>query len=166
MHFFDAVNLDNVGTGTVHVGTHHVQKVGKIHDVRLTGDVFQHGRALGQHSSQHGVHRSANGNGVKKDMCADKVVGLDMDLAVFHRVLSPKGCESLQVLVDGTRAEITAARHSDLARPKAAQQRAQKVVAGPHLAGKLVRYLSAVNMGGVNLVGAAADHADAGTQLT
>ena len=165
VHLFDAMNFDNVGTGTMHVSAHHVQEVSKVHNVRLTSYVFQNGRALCQHGSQHGVHGSTDGHRVKEHMPAHQVVGLDMDLTVLHRVLSAKGGESLQMLVDGTGAEVAAAGHSDLACTKTAQQRTQEVVAGPHLAGQLVRHFGAINVGGINFIGAAADHADTGTQL-
>ena len=165
VHLFDAMNFDNVGTGTMHVSAHHVQEVSKVHNVRLTSYVFQNSRALCQHGSQHGVHGSTDGHRVKEHMPAHQVVGLDMNLTVLHRVLSAKGGESLQMLVDGTGAEIAAAGHSDLACTKTAQQRTQEVVAGPHLAGQLVRHFGAINVGGINFIGAAADHADTGAQL-
>ena len=98
-------------------------------------------------------------------MPADEMLGLDMDLAVLDRILCTEGGEGLQVLVDGARPQIAAARHGDLPGAEAPQQRAEEVVAGAHLAGQLVRYLGAVKVGRIDFIGTAADHPDIGTQL-
>ena len=160
-----AVNLDDISTCAVNVCTHHIQKVGKVHNVRLTRNVFQHGGSLGQHGGQHSVHRCTDRNRVKKDMAARKVLRTDMNLAVLHRILRTEGGESLQMLVNGARAQIAAARHGHLTGAETPQQCAQKVVAGAHLAGQLVGDLGAVDMGCINFIGTAADHADIRTQL-
>ena len=165
MHLFDAVDLNDIGTGAVYISTHHVQEVGKIHDMRLTRNIFQNGRTLGQHGSQHGIHRGTNRHRVKKDMCACQMLSLDMNLAVLNGILCPEGGKGLEMLVNGARAQIAAARHGDLTGAEAPEQRAQKIVAGAHLAGQLVRYLGTFQMGRIDLIGTAADHADIGTQL-
>ena len=134
MHLLDAVDLDDVGTGAVHVCTHHIQEIGQIDNVRLTGHVFKNRRAFGQDSGQHGVHRGTDGDRVKKDVPADQMLRPDVDLAVLHGILCTKGGEGFQVLVNRARAQIAAARHGDLTGTKAAQQCAEKVVACAHLA--------------------------------
>ena len=134
VHLLDAVDLDDVGTGAVYVCTHHIQEIGQIDNVRLTGHVFKNRRAFGQDSGQHGVHRGTDGDRVKKDVSADQMLRPDVDLAVLHGILCTKGGEGFQVLVNRARAQIAAARHGDLTGTKAAQQCAEKVVACSHLA--------------------------------
>ena len=68
------------------------------------------------------------------------------------------------MLVDGAGAQIAAAGHGHLCLAKAGEQRTQEVVAGTHLAGQIVRDVGAVQVGGVDLVGIAVQHLDAGTQ--
>ena len=163
VQLLDAVDFDDIRTGAMYICAHHVQEVGKVNDVRLTRDVFKDRSAFSQNGRQHSVHRRADGDCVKKHMAADKVIRLDMDLTVLHRILGPEGVECLQVLVDGARTQVTSARHGDLPCPKAAQQCAKEVVAGTHLARQLIGDFGAVNMRRIDLIGAAADHADAGT---
>ena len=64
----------------------------------------------------------------------------------------------------GRGAQIAAAGHGHLCLAKAGEQRTQEVVAGTHLAGQIVRDVGAVQVGGVDLVGIAVQHLDAGTQ--
>ena len=64
------------------------------------------------------------------------------------------------MLVDGAGAEVAAAGHGHLSLAKTGQQCAQKVVAGAHLAGQVVRDVGAGQMGGVDLVGVAVEHLD------
>ena len=165
MQLLDATNLDNIRTGTVHISTHHVQAVGKIYNMRLTGNVFQNGQALRFHSGQHGVHGGANGNRIKKDMAPSQVLCTNTDHAVFNGIIGTHSGKSFQVLVNRARSQIAATGHGNLTGTKAAQQRAQKIITGTHLAGKLVRYLGAVQMGRINFICAFANHADAGPQL-
>ena len=61
--------------------------------------------------------------------------------------------------------QVAAARHGHLPGAETAEQRAEEVIAGAHLPRKLVGDLGAVDMGRVDLIGALADHADAGPQL-
>ena len=165
MHRPDAADLDDIGAGAVDVGAHHVQAVGQVHHVGLAGDVFQHGQTVGHDGRQHGVHGGAHRYRVEKDMRPLQAAGGDADHAVLHRILRPQGGEGFEVLVNGPGAQVAAARHSHLRRAEPPQQRAKEVVAGPHLAGKLVGDLGAVDAGGIDLVGAFADHADIGAQL-
>ena len=165
MQLLDATNLDNIRTGTVHISTHHVQAVGKVYNMRLTGNVFQNGQALRFHSGQHGVHGGANGNRIKKDMAPSQVLCTNTDHAVFNGIIGTHSGKGFQVLVNRARSQIAATGHGNLTGTKAAQQRAQKIITGTHLAGKLVRYLGAVQMGRINFICAFANHADAGPQL-
>ena len=121
--------------------------------------IFQHGLAPGQHSAEHGVHGSPHRHGIKEHMRARKLFAAHVDHAVLHRVARPQSAESLQVLVDGAGPQVAAAGHGHLRRAEAAQQRAQKVIAGPHLAGEIIRHFRAAHMGGVDLVGVFIEHA-------
>ena len=64
------------------------------------------------------------------------------------------------MLVNGAGAEVAAAGHGHLSLAKTGQQCAQKVVAGAHLAGQVVRDVGAGQMGCVDLVGVAVEHLD------
>ena len=165
VHALYTANADHIGACAANFSAHHVQAVGKIHHMGLLGHIFQHGLALGQHGAEHGVHGCAHGNRVKENMHALQAVAVHIDHAVFHRILCPQRRKGFQVLVDGAGAQIAAAGHGHLCIAEAAQQCAQKVVAGAHLARKLVGHLGAGKIGGVDLVGVFIDQAHPGPQL-
>ena len=108
-----AENADGVGAGALDIGTHGVQKVGKVDDVRLLGGVFDDSCALGKRRGHHDVHRRADGNHVEIDVRAlhAAAVGLGADeVALAH--LGAHSDEALDVLVDGAHAaEVAAAGH-------------------------------------------------------
>ena len=119
----------------------------------LLGHIFQHGQAVGQHRSQHGVHGSAHGDRIEEHMRTLQLLALHLDHAVLHRVGRAQGAERFQVLVNGAGAKVAAAGHGHLGRAETAQQRAQKIIAGAHLAGQIVRHLCTGQAGGINLIG-------------
>ena len=124
------------------------------------GTVFQNGLALGHYSGEHTVHGSAHADLIKEDVCTVHLLGAHGDHAVVHAVLCAQSTEHLQVLVNGAGAEVAASGHGHLSLSKTGQQCAQKVVAGAHLAGQVVRDVGAGQMGGVDLVGVAVNHFD------
>ena len=146
VHLFHAAHLDHIGAGTAHIRAAHIQEVCQINNMGLLGAVFQNGLALCHHSGEHTVHGSAHADLIKE------------------AVLCTQCAEHLEVLVDGAGAQIAAAGHGHLCLAKAGEQCTQEVVAGTHLAGQIVRDVGAVQVGGVDLVGIAVQHLDAGTQ--
>ena len=97
-------------------------------------------------------------------MSAHQRLAGHLDHAVLHRVLRAQGTEGLEVLVNGARAQITPAGHGHLAGAETAQQSAQEIIAGPHLAAQLVRHLGGGDVAGVDLVAVFGEHADLGAQ--
>ena len=165
VHLADPPHLDHVGARAPHVGPAHIQKVGQVHHMGLLGAVFQHGLALGHDGGEHGVHGRAHADLVKKDPRALQLFfGADGDHAVIHAVLGAQSAERLQVLVDGAGPQVAAAGHGHLRPAEPGQQRAQEIIAGPHLPGQVVRHIGAHQMGGVDLVGVAVQHPHLGAQ--
>ena len=160
VHLFHAAHLDHIGACAADVRTAHIQEVCQIHHMGFLGTVFQNGLALGHYSGEHTVHGSAHADLIKEDVCTVHLLGAHADHAVVHAVLCAQSTEHLQVLVNGAGAEVAAAGHGHLSLAKTGQQCAQKVVAGAHLAGQVVRDVGAGQMGGVDLVGVAVDHFD------
>ena len=107
--------------------------MGQIHDMGLTGGVFDDGGPLGQCRRHHNVHGSAHGHHVQIDVgpLQMTVLGPGVDVAALHGHLRAHGGKALDMLVDGPHAEIAAAGHGHRGLAKAAQQRAQQVIAGP-----------------------------------
>ena len=158
MHLLHTADLDDVGACAAHIGAHRVQEVGHVHDVRLLGHVLQHGHAFRHHRRQHGVDGGAHRHGVEKDMVAFQALGLHIDHAAAHGVFRAQSGEGLEMLVDGAGAQIAAAGHRHRGGAEPAQQRAQEIVAGAHLAAELVGHFGAGDAGGVDLEGVCIQH--------
>lgn len=47
VHHIHPVDFDDIGTGAADIGTHRVEEVSQIHNVRLLGHIFHDGDALG-----------------------------------------------------------------------------------------------------------------------
>jgi len=166
VHLFHAAHLDDIGACAADIRTAHIQEVGQIHHMGLLGAVFQNGLALGIHRREHAVHGGTHADLIKEDVCAVQLPGTHGDHTVVHAVLCAQRAEHLQMLVDGTRAEVAAAGHGHLCLAETGQQRTQKIVAGAHLTGQIVRNVGTGQMGGIDLVGVAVDHLDLCTQNT
>ncbi len=61
LQFIDPLNGDSVTAGALDMGAHGNQSIGEIYDFGLTGSVFQHRGALGQHRGHHQVFSAADG---------------------------------------------------------------------------------------------------------
>ena len=160
VHLFHTAHLDDIGACTAHIRTAHIQEVCQIHHMGLLGTVFQNGLALGHDSGEHTVHGSAHTDLIKEDMRTVQLLGTHRDHAIIHAVLSAQRTEHLQMLIDGAGAQIAAAGHGHLCLAKAGQQCAQKIIAGTHLTGQIVRDVGPGKVGGVDLIGVAVQHSD------
>ena len=148
-----ALDLDGVGTGTGDAGTHGVQEVGQVHDVGLLGRVLDDGLTLNEAGGHHDVGSCAHTDHVQADaLTAQTIFAGDH----FHILLglghvSAQQAEALDVLVDGTGREGTAAGQGHMALAVTAQLCAQQIVAGTHLADKLGVGLTVGHVGTVDL---------------
>ena len=100
--------------------------------MRFARRVHQDRIALGLHSRQHHVDGAADGDHVKVDDAAPQLA-----FEVHHPAvlvdLRAQHAETLDVLVDGTRADIAAAGIAHFRLAAAPEQCAHQVIAGPHL---------------------------------
>ena len=165
MHALDASDLDDVGTGAADIGTHGVQEVGQVDDVRLFCGIFNDREASRLDGCQHDVHGGTDRNDVHVDGVAVQVVCSGVDERVLlHGDGGAEHFEPFEVLVDGTDpAEVTAAGHGDTGFGAAAQQGTQQVVGRPQMTGQLVGYGIGTDDRSVDLISVGIDGADAGT---
>ena len=160
-------NLDGVGAGSLDVGTHGIEEVGQVHNVRLLGGVFDDGAALGQHGGHHDIHGGAYGHYVQIYGCAGETAGLGTGLneAALHLHLCAHGAEALDMLVDGPHTEVAAAGHGHGSLAKAAQQSADEIVRGADTAGQIIGRMGGTDGMAIQLHGVAVQHPDPGAQL-
>ncbi len=116
-------------------GARHRREVG---DLRFSGGILDHGRALGE----HGAHQDVVGRGVagelEHDPRADKAVAVALDVAVLGNEGGAEILERAQVEVDRTVPEVVAARHRDPGGAVAREQGAEHDDRRPHLLDELI----------------------------
>ena len=164
VHMLDAADLDRVRTGAAHVRAHQVQKVRQVDDVRLLRRIFDDRQPLRPDGGEHDVHGRADADHVEIDRAAHQRVRGRGD----HGVLCPdpraERLKALDVLVDGTDAEIAAAGHGNFRLAGPAQQSADKIIGGAHLLRHRVGDDVGSERGRVDLEGVRVQHADLCTE--
>ena len=106
LHTFDT---DHICTCTLNIGTHAIQEIGNVYNVRLSGCILNNRAAWCQGCCHHNVNRRSNGNHIKENMAAMKICCLCNNCAVKNIHLGTKGSESFQMLVDWTASNIASA---------------------------------------------------------
>ena len=148
-----AADLDDVSTGAADVGAHRVEEVRQIDDMRLLGGILEDRLTLRLDCGEHQVDGRADGNGIEVDTCAvEGAFGTALDdSAVDKIVLRAHQRKALEVLIDGTNAEVTATGKGDLGVMKTSEQRAQKVVGRTHAAHIFADRLTGADGSGVDI---------------
>ena len=134
MEAFHTANLDGIRTGTADTGTHGVQEVGQIHDMRLLGCVLNDG-LTGQKAGCHDdVDGSAYADHVQTDTAAMKphCTGGQVDIVLRLIHIGTQGPEAFDMLVDGTGCKVAPAGQCHTGPVEAAEQRTHNIVAGAH----------------------------------
>ena len=166
MQATNATDADRIGTGTLDVGAHRVQEVRNIDDVRLLRHVLDDGSALCEDGGQHDVDGRTDGYDVEVDVGRVKSLGsIRLYTAVPDLHLRTEGTEALDVLVDRTGTDGTAARKRNIGHMVLAQQRADKVVGRPDLPDVLVVDGYALHVRGADLRGMTIDTLDDSADL-
>ena len=163
---FHAADADGVGARALDIRAHGVQEVGKVHNMGLLGGVFNGGGAVGQSRGHHDVHGGTYADHVQIHGSPGQTATLGHGLdQIPLGDLRTHGAEALDMLVDGSDAEVAAAGHGHGGLAEAAQQRAQQVVAGANAAHQVKGRGGGVDMAAVDLHRVAVQHPDIGPQL-
>ena len=130
VELFHAVDLYCIRSRAADVRAHGVEEVCKVNDMRLARRVLDNGAPLGKHRRQNYVHCRADRDLVKIDPCAAQSPspGVRVDKAVSYVHVRAERSHALDMLVNGTNAEIAAAGHGGLCVAKAAEHRADEVI--------------------------------------
>lgn len=138
MQHIHPADFDDIGTGAADIGAHGIEKVGKVYNVGFFGNILQHGHTAGFHGGQHDIDGGADRNLIEVDVRPLQALGISVDETVFDADLGTQQLEALDVLIDGTNAEIAPAGHGNTGLAKTPQQRADEIIAGTHVLGELV----------------------------
>ena len=120
----DPLDFDDGRAGTADLGTHLVQQVGEVNDLRLASRIVDGGDALGEDRRHHEVLGGTDARKGERDgLALEAVRGARVDVAVVDLELDPERLEAEDVHVDLARADVAAARHGDDRLAKAGEQR-------------------------------------------
>ena len=143
---------------------------GVFHGHDLGGGEVRHVAAhasVGQGGGQHDIHGGPYGDDVQIDLGALQATVLRacVDIAASDVHVGAHGHKALDMLINGTGAQVTAARRRHLGGPEPAQQRADKIIGSPDLAGHHVGYPGIADTGAVDVHRGTVHGADICTQF-
>ena len=118
---------------------HFVQQVGQVGDFGLAGAVLHDGFAVGQRRGHQQVFGAGDGNFVEDNLAALQPFGAGFDVAVLLRDLRAQPFQSLDVQIDGTRADGAAAGQRNAGPSAARDQRPQHQRRSAHGLDQFVR---------------------------
>ncbi len=130
--------------------SHFIEQRGQVGDFRLAGAILHDGLALGQRSGHEQVFGAGHSNFVKDDFRPPQPGGAGLNISMILRDLCAQGFEPLDVHVDGTASNGTAAGQRNPRPPTAGHQWPQHQRGGTHCLHQLVGSLGAGQSFAVN----------------
>ncbi len=155
----------DVGTGTLDGGSHRIEQVGQVDDLRLLRAVAQHRRALGQGGGHHQVLGTGHGFAGKGEVGRVELVRPGLDVAVLEPDLGTHPDQALDVEVDRALADGAAAGQRHPRAAVAGQQRPQHQDRGPHRLDQVVGRLERADFLDADRVGSLGRFADRRAEL-
>ena len=124
-HAFDP---DHIRSCTLDIGAHAVKHIGHINHMRLLRRILQDRIPLGKGRCQHNIDGRTDRNHVKINMTAAKMIRIHN----YHAMVDLRSCtkttEALQVLVNRTASDVTAAGQRDLRLFIFSEKRSQQII--------------------------------------
>ena len=99
-------DLDHVCTCSSDVGSHAVQEVCNVYNVRLFRNIFQNGKSFCHSCCHHNIDGCSNTYNVKINMFSNKTVCFCNNLAMFDIYICTKCTESFEMLVNWSASDI------------------------------------------------------------
>ncbi len=123
-----ALDTDHIRTRALDIRAHAVQKVRQINDMRLLRRILNHGGTLRHHCRHHHVHGRTHSHHIHIDMVPLKLHRLRDNQAVLDSYTRTERTKAFDMLVNGTKPDITAARKSHLRFAVFTKKRSQQIV--------------------------------------
>ncbi len=127
-----AVDDDAIRAGAGHAGAHSVQEVRQVDDFGLARRVLDDGLAFRQDRGHHQILGAGDRDLVENDPGATQPIGVGANIAVLDLHCRTHRPETLDVQVDGARADGAAARQRDVGAPEPAEQWSEDQHGGAH----------------------------------
>ena len=146
------LNADSIGTGAADFGTHLVQIVGQIDNLRFLGSIFQNSSTLSKRSCHHNIFGSTYAREIKINAgtlqsLRSTCFNIAMSLLDFYT----QSLKALEMNINRTGADSAAAGHRNTRFTDTRQQRSHYQKGRTHGAHQLIRcfirgYLGAVDI--------------------
>ena len=140
MQLLYTLNADSIGTGTADFGTHLVQIVGQINNLRFLGSIFQNSSTLSKRCCHHNIFGSTYAREIKINAGTlqslwSTCFNIAMSLFDFYT----QGLKALQVNINRTCADSAATGHGNARFTDTRQQRSHYQKGRTHSAHQLIR---------------------------
>ena len=133
---FDA---DGGGASAFNVCSHLDEQIRQINDLRLARAVLHDGIAISQRRGHEQVFCAGYADFVEGDFAAAQAIRLRFDVAVLDRHRRAEAFQSLNVQIDGARANGAASGQRHASASEAGDQRTQHERGGAHCLNQFVR---------------------------
>ena len=107
VELLNSLDADDIGTCALDVSSHAVEEVRNINDVWLLGCVLDDGLALSHYSRHHDIDGSTYADNIEVDVASHELISLGID-DILNVDLGSKSSKALDMLVDRTKADVTA----------------------------------------------------------
>ena len=132
MKLLNALDTDDISTCALYIGSHTVEEVGNINDVRFLSRVLDDGLTLCHSSCHHDVDGGSYADNIEVDVTSDKLISFGIN-DVLNVDLSTKRCKSLDMLVNRTKPDMASAGKCNSGILILAKKSSEQVVACPDL---------------------------------
>ena len=153
METVNTVYLNCVRSGPAHVRAHGVEEVCKVDYMRLTRRIFNDRAALCKRCGEYDIHRRADRDLIEIYSCAVQLAagGVGIHEAVFNINGCAERGHALDMLVNGTHAEVAAAGHRGLCAAETAEHCADEIIRCADLAHEIIRGILKMHIRAVDL---------------
>ena len=124
----DALDTDNIRTGTLDISPHAVKEVGYIYNMRLPCSIFNNCSSLCHYRSKHNVDGCSDTCHIKEYMTAMQLFRLRNDQTIFNIHRCTQRLKALDMLVDRAASDITSTRKCHFSTLIFAKQCPQKII--------------------------------------
>ena len=112
MKRFYSVNTNLICSGTANIGSHAVQEVGNIYDMRLFCCVLNNCLTFCHCCCHHDIDGSTHSYHIKVNMASDKTFCFCNDQSMFNSYICPQSPKAFDMLVNRAKTDITSTRKS------------------------------------------------------
>ena len=147
-----SLNPYDIGSCTLYIRSHAVEKIGYIHHMWFLRCILNNRVPLSERCGKHDIDGSSNRFHIKIDMSAYKPVCLSSNHSIGCINLCSHSLKSIYMLVNRSCTYVTATRKCHMGFPVFSKQCTQKIVGAPYLLRLLIINNRGIYKSTINLV--------------